>query len=178
MNNAREPTIDDIKERITKLNDKMLSYDKSTNYAIETSSTKYAKNKIIDDKLLREAKNIKILIDNLGPKMQQFNSFSNANYGALNQRINELNDTFINLNINLKIPDLFDGNFETSQIESTSNFNKYILYFIFAIFIIGCLIYITKNPEAGNIDMFILALAILILAYYLYEYITTKKKNW
>ena len=65
MNYAREPTIDDIKDRIKKFNDKMLSYDLSMNFDIETSSSKYAQHKIIDDSLKREATNIKTLIDNL-----------------------------------------------------------------------------------------------------------------
>jgi hypothetical protein len=44
-----------------------------------------------------------------------------------------------------------------------------------AIFVLGALIHIFKNPEVENLDMFILVLAVIILAYYVYDYFYVKK---
>lgn len=178
MDAPREPTIDDIKLKLENLNDYLKNYSYNIKNKYNFGDKTY-KNKIkMDSFILNETNNIKILIKNLLPKMEDNHYYQNDNFTKFMQIINEINGVFRELDMKLKIPDLFDANFETAKIESTTNFNKYILYFIFAIFIIGCLIYITKNPEAGNIDMFILVLAVLIIIYYLYDYIMKKKKLW
>lgn len=63
-----------------------------------------------------------------------------------------------------------NAKFELTKITTDSNYSNYILYLIFMIFIVGCLIYIFKNPEGNNLDIFILVLAGLIFVYYVYDY--------
>ena len=70
-----------------------------------------------------------------------------------------------------------DENFELTKITTTSNFSYYMLYLIFTIFIVGCLIYVFKNPEDSNLDMFILSLSGMIFAYYVYDYYKKRKRN-
>ena len=66
------------------------------------------------------------------------------------------------------------GKISISSLKTESNFSKYILYLLFMIFVTGCLLYIYIVPETGNLDMFMLALGIIIIVYYLYDYFTKK----
>jgi hypothetical protein len=66
------------------------------------------------------------------------------------------------------------GKISISSLKTESNFSKYILYLLFMIFFTVCLIYIYIVPETGNLDMFMLALGIIIIVYYLYDYFTKK----
>lgn len=129
------------------------------------------------DTMLQEITDVNNLLNSILPKQgdNQFNMDSNI--APLLKQMEELKVTSAELKKLDEIPDLFDANFEITKLTTTSNFNKYILYFLFAAFVVGCLAYITQNPDSGNLDMFILALAILILVYYVYEYLQLKKRG-
>lgn len=71
--------------------------------------------------------------------------------------------------------DPLDGPNEVAQIKINTNFYAYVLSGLCAIFVLGALIYIFKNPEVENLDMFILVLAVIILAYYGYDYFYVRK---
>lgn len=90
---------------------------------------------------------------------------------------NQMNTEFNELVEDLKKPSELDANYEISRIKTASNFSKYLLFFILMLLVIGCLVYIFKNPEAGNLDMFILGLAIIIFVYYIYQYIMQKGRQ-
>jgi hypothetical protein len=71
-----------------------------------------------------------------------------------------------------------DASYRDTQTKSNSNLYIYLFYFLMVIFIFGSLLYILKNPqEGGNLDMFILVLAILIFAYYIYDYYFIKRQR-
>jgi hypothetical protein len=129
------------------------------------------------DTILQEMADVNKLLNSILPK-QDDNQFNlNSNIAPLLKQIEELKVTSAELKTLDELPDLFDANFEITKLTTTSNFNKYILYFLFAAFVVGCLAYITQNPDSGNLDMFILALAILILVYYVYEYLKNKRRS-
>lgn len=181
MDNPREPSIDAIKKKLESLNDYLNNYSYNISSKYQNNYMTYDTKKKTDNFILNETNDIRRMIKNVFPKMADNQYYQNVSFTKFLQLIKEINGTFRELDIKLKIPDKFDANFEITKVQSSSNFNQYILYFIFAIFIIGCLIYISKKPEAGNIDMFILALAILIIIYYLYDYVVNKngkKKIW
>ncbi len=67
-------------------------------------------------------------------------------------------------------PSKLEAEYEVAQVKITSNFNMYVFYLLFTIFIVVCLIYIYRNPESGNLDMFILVLAVIIFSYQIYDH--------
>ena len=66
--------------------------------------------------------------------------------------------------------------YDASVFKTESNFSKYILYLILLLFVAGCLFYIYVVPESGNLDMFILTLGLIIIGYYLYDYVNNKMR--
>jgi hypothetical protein len=66
--------------------------------------------------------------------------------------------------------------YDASVFKTESNFSKYILYLILLLFVAGCLFYIYVVPESGNLDMFILTLGLIIIGYYLYDYVKKKMR--
>jgi len=124
--------------------------------------------------LAREANElIKIII----PKGDGYKAAMDMNVTRLLTKNTELQEQHVKLLEKLKEPMKLDENFELTKITTTSNFSYYMLYLIFTIFIVGCLIYVFKNPEESNLDMFILALAGMIFAYYVYDYYKNRKRN-
>ena len=69
-----------------------------------------------------------------------------------------------------------DGQYKTTSLNAESKFSKYILYLILLIFVAGCLFYIYMVPKSGNLDMFMLALGIIIIGYYIYDYVVKKMR--
>ena len=67
--------------------------------------------------------------------------------------------------------------YDASVFKTESNFSKYILYLILLLFVAGCLFYIYVVPESGNLDMFILTLGLIIIGYYLYDYVKKKMRD-
>ena len=66
--------------------------------------------------------------------------------------------------------EILEGNYQTTLLTSNSSFYRYIVYLFFSIFVIGSVIFIYMKPEESNLDMFMLAFAISILLYYIYDY--------
>ena len=67
--------------------------------------------------------------------------------------------------------------YEEEDLKTNSNFIKNMLYILFALFVIGCLVMIHLNPTEGKLDMFIMALGVIILVYYIYNYFQTRMKK-
>ena len=95
----------------------------------------------------------------------------------LSRQIDAMNTSYHALQTELLKPIELDGNFEVIQLKTESNFIKYMLYLFFAIFVIGCLCSLYFFPAALYLDMFILSLALIIGAYYCYEYFQTNNVN-
>lgn len=77
--------------------------------------------------------------------------------------------------IKLKEAEL-EGSYSASIIKTESKFSIYILYLLLLIFVTVSLFYIYIVPESGNLDMFMLALGIIVIGYYLYDYVTKKNR--
>ena len=127
--------------------------------------------------IINELNNINSLINRISPRIDENRTKINSNVSKLINTFNVMNVEFDKLEAELEKPIELNGHYEMSKMKTSSNYGNYIMFLLFAIFIIGCLIYIYKNPEGGNLDMFILGLALIILAYYLYEYYVTKIKK-
>ena len=67
-------------------------------------------------------------------------------------------------------PAKLDANYEMSKIKTKSNFFKYILYLVFTVFVVGSLCLLHFFPSSAYLDMFIMALAGIIIVYYGYDY--------
>jgi len=144
----------------------------TSKWLIYPSDLPLLKEKIND--LAREANElIKIII----PKGDGYKAAMDMNVTRLLTKNTELQQQHAKLLEKLKEPMKLDENFELSKLTTTSNFSYYMLYLIFTIFIVGCLIFVFKNPEESNLDMFILALAGMIFAYYVYDYYKKRKRN-
>jgi len=116
------------------------------------------------------ADNINSIINIVSPAEQVNTLEIQKNAVNLVAKVQNMNDTFANLNAELAKPDELDGNYEVAQTKTTSSFMKYFLYMLFAIVVIVCLVMLNLSPTEGNLDKFILALGVSILVYYIYEY--------
>lgn len=72
---------------------------------------------------------------------------------------------------------ILEGNYQSTLLTSNSSFYRYIVYLFFSIFVVGSVIFIYIKPEESNLDMFMLAFAISILLYYIYDYYKGKISN-
>ena len=129
------------------------------------------------DAIVADLTEINAIINHILPLTGAYKSQTDASVTTFLNQFEEMNAEFQVLNDALKIPSELDGKYQASHIETASNFSHYILFIILAIFFLGSLIYILKNPDVGNLDLFILALAIVILSYYLYRYIVQKMRQ-
>jgi len=127
--------------------------------------------------ILERIDEITELIESTFPLQNDNITYTNKNIKPLLTQFNDLQKTYAQMIEDYKKPIQLQGNYEVSTIQVQSNFSQYTLYILFTLFIIGSLFHIFKNPEVGNLDMFILALALMILAYYVYEYIQMRKRR-
>jgi hypothetical protein len=136
--------------------------------------------------------NLKTLIDSVYEAIQQLASTIKTNLSAITnletanvtaisnnvatliEKIEYMNKSFTNLNKNIVQKDELDGDYEVTQVKTTSSFMKHLFYFILAILVIGCLVLLHIYPTEGNLDMFILGLGVIILLYYIYDYFQTR----
>lgn len=94
------------------------------------------------------------------------------------EKIAELQTTHSELVIRMSDnPNMLEGNYETSQLTTRSNFVKYVFYLLFAIVVVGCLCLLYFFPSAVYLDMFILALAGIIIVYYSYDYFQNRSNS-
>ena len=98
------------------------------------------------------------------------------NVSTLLQTMDEMNQEMIRLTAEQGKPKELDGNAEDIEIKTNSKFLKYICYFLFTAFVVGCLIFLNYSPTEGKLDMFILALAVVIAVYYIYDYFQPRMK--
>ena len=132
---------------------------------------------VFRDDILNDLSDLNTLIHNTDRSVADNIKAKERNSPILLAQFIELKKTFDELQEDLKEPILLDGNYEMTTLNVDSNYGRYLLFFLFTVFMIGSLIYIFKNPEVGNLDMFILVLAVIIFVYYIYEYIQDRKKN-
>ena len=117
------------------------------------------------------------MIKSTNPTVADNIKYKERNSPILLDQFMQLKSTFDELQEHLKEPILMDGNYEMTSIRVVSKYGNYVLYLLLTLFMIGSLFYIFKNPEVGNLDMFILALAVIIFVYYIYEYIQERKRK-
>ena len=132
---------------------------------------------LLNEEIKNLAREANELINIIVPKGDSYKAAIDTNVSRLLQKNTELQQQHTKLLEKLEEPMKLDENFELSKITTSSNFSYYMMYFIFMIFIVGCLIYIYKHPEDSNLDMFILTLAGMIFAYYVYDYYKKLKRN-
>jgi len=129
------------------------------------------------EKIVEEINEINELIMSTLPTKNDNIKYKDLNTQILLDQVNELKKTYEKLLEDLNKPIQLEGTYQVSKIQTASNYSRYILYLLFAIFIVGSLIYIFKNPEVGNLDMFIMVLAIIIFIYYIHEFIQYVRRS-
>lgn len=155
-----------------------VSYSPVPDYTLITSRN--IKNEetrdILNEGILFKINDIDTLLTNIEPIQKDNLKFKETNTAPLLAQLNDLKATYRQLQKELKKPLLLEGNYEVSGIKTAAIFSNYMLILVFTLFFVVSLIYIYKNPEVGNLDLFILAIAIMILLYYLYEYIQKRRR--
>ena len=129
------------------------------------------------DAILTELNEINRLIHSTDSTVADNIKYREKNSPILLAQFMKLKSTFDELQEDLNEPILLDGNYEMTSIRVASKYGNYVLFFFLGLFMLGSLIYIFKNPEVGNLDMFILVLAVIIFVYYMYEYIQDRKRK-
>lgn len=125
----------------------------------------------------QQIRDIKILIQNVSPKVVENNTLKDTNTTTLLAKLAQAQTTYADLVEEIKIPDYFNASNEAANIKTNSNYNHYVLYLIFTILFIIGLLFVLKNPEAGNLDTMMLVLGLGILLYHGYEYYMMKQRT-
>jgi hypothetical protein len=142
--------------------------------------------------IMEKSKIIYKLVEDIKPKEVSNRSSIDATIGNIRTKLAELNVQKSKLELKdgnltpaqkeaallkLEADELeLDGQYTTTSINTESKFSKYILYLILLIFVVSCLFYIYMVPKSGNLDMFMLALGIIIIGYYIYDYVVKKMR--
>ena len=155
---------------LTSIIPKAISESKSDCGAVEPLSE-------LRDDIIADLNELNSLIKSTNPTVADNIKYKERNSPILLDQFMQLKSTFDELQEHLKEPILMDGNYEMTSIRVVSKYGNYVLYLLLTLFMIGSLFYIFKNPEVGNLDMFILALAVIIFVYYIYEYIQERKRK-
>ena len=163
--NEREPTINIIKGKLADLQEKINTYKPV--HSLDFTN----------DAILTEINDITTLIYSTYPLKKDNITYKNSKIAPLLSQLNKLKTTYAELAVDLQKPVELEGNYEVSKIQVASNYSHFILFLLCTVFISVSLVYIFKNPEVGNLDMFILGLAVIILIYYIYEYIQKKRRS-
>jgi hypothetical protein len=137
----------------------------------------YSKLTNMGDSIHSQINEIDTLIKTVLPKMYDNEGHKDKIILPLLKQIEELKVTYKKLEKEAKKPNYFENKVEAEKIKATSSFNNYVLYLIYFILFFIALFFILKNPEAGNLDMFILMLGISIFIYYAYEYYVMKQRT-
>ena len=116
---------------------------------------------------------IKNALTQISPQENTNRAAVQANAATLVAKIGEMQAAFNALNNdtsgNSIITEL-DGNYEVADVKTKSKFMKNMFYILFAIFVVVCLVMINLSPTEGKLDKFIMALGVIILVYYIYDY--------
>ncbi len=132
---------------------------------------------VMSDEILIELNELKRLIKSTENSVENNINHKDSNIPILLSHFEQLKTTYEELQKDLQKPIELDGNYEMTSIRVSSKYSNYLLFLLITLFMIGSLIYIFKNPEVGNLDMFIIAVAIIIFVYYIYEYIQARKRK-
>ena len=127
--------------------------------------------------IYQQIKDIQTLIQNVSPKVVENNTLKELNVTTLLEKLAEAKTTYAALVKEAKIPQYYNDRSQEANIKANSNFNQYVLYLIFTILFLIGLIFVLKNPEAGNLDILMLILGLGILLYYGYEYYMMKQRS-
>ena len=169
-----EPSITDINKKINNLQSRVSAYqnDILVNPLIGRTTEKQAEIDALNDTLRAESEQIDAAITELLLKQESLYQGMEAQVPHLSEKINQLQSAYALVkNIVYQNEDGFKATNEFLEVKITSNFYTYVLYLVITLFVAASLFYIQRNPEEKNLDMFILALASFILAYYLYQYL-------
>ena len=131
----------------------------------------------LDAQITQKINALNSLVSKVAPKGTANRAAIDANYTNILAQYTEMKSKYDELLTELQNPELLKGNYEVAQLTTNTKYFTYILYIFFTIFIIGCLIYLYMFPEAGNLDMFILALAVIIIVYYTYDVLLKKYRK-
>jgi hypothetical protein len=134
-------------------------------------------NKKSSENIYQQIKDIQTLIQNVSPKVVENNTLKDLNITALLAKLAHAQRTYADLLEEININESYIASNETENLKANSNFNKYVLYLIFTILFLVGLIFVLKNPEAGNLDILMLILGLGILLYYGYEYYVIKQRS-
>ena len=169
-----EPSITDINKKINNLQSRVSAYqnDILVNPLIGRTTEKQAEIDALNATLRAESEQIDAAITELLPKQDSLYQGMETQVPQLSEKINQLQSAYALVkNIVYQNEDGFNATNEFLEVKITSNFYTYVLYLVITLFVAASLFYIQRNPEEKNLDMFILALASFILAYYLYQYL-------
>jgi len=137
------------------------------------------------DDIYTEINEIKNLVKTILPNKVNNNAAIGSNVFKINETIVQLENAITELDRKTTEaytnnpdydPEILEGNYQHTTLDVNSKFYHYSAYILFAIFIIASLIYIYINPDETSLDIFMLALSILILLYYIYDYFKRKPK--
>lgn len=171
-----EPSITDINKKINNLQSRVSAYqnDILVNPLIGRTTEKQAEIDALNATLRAESEQIDAAITELLPKQDSLYQGMETQVPQLSEKINQLQSAYALVkNIVYQDYDGLNASNEFLEVKITSNFYTYVLYVVITLFVAASLFYIQRNPEEKNLDMFILALASFILAYYLYQYLQT-----
>ena len=148
-------------------------------YNLVTNDSEYLEksNKKSSENIYRQIKDIQTLIENVSPKVVENNTLKDTNATTLLAKLDQAQATYAALVEEIKIPDYYTASNEAANIKTNSNFNHYVLYLIFTILFLIGLLFVLKNPEAGNLDTMMLILGIGIILYHGYEYYMKKQRT-
>ena len=136
------------------------------------------------DDIYKEIVEIKNLVKNILPNKVNNNAEIGINSMKIEETILKIDDEMAKLAYKTQQimdnnpdydPELLEGKYQYTKLNTNTNFYKYVVYIFFALFIIVSLIYIYINPDETSLDMFIVSLAVFILMYYIYDYFKNKK---
>jgi hypothetical protein len=91
-------------------------------------------------------------------------------------KLTEAQNAYEDLVEEIKIPNYFEASRESAHIKANASFNQYIWYLLFIIIFMIALFFILKNPESGNLDMYMLVFCGCIIGYYGYQYYVMKQR--
>ena len=136
------------------------------------------------DDIYKEIIKIKNLVKNILPNKVNNNAEIKFNSMKIEETILKIDDEMAKLAYKTQQiidnnpdydPELLEGKYQYTKLNTNTSFYNYIMYIFFALFIIVSLIYIYIHPDETSLDMFIVSLAVFILMYYIYDYFKNKK---
>jgi hypothetical protein len=156
----------------------VVSQTPAPDYTLITSNKEYLQksDKDANDSIKEQINNIRILLKNISPKINENETKKVSKILPLKQKILELEATYKVLAEEAKIPSYFDHNVEVANIQARTNFTRYLWTFLYFIIFFIAFFIILKKPEPGNLDMFMLVFGVSILLYYTYNYYDMKQR--